>query len=508
MSVLFEKFRINSCIKENAHSAVYSAEHIFLDKPILLKTLQTEGLKDPQLLERFKAEGKILAQLDHPNIIKVLDFGIWKQTFYISFEYFKSDNLRQYINVKKRAFAPEIILRQICSALEYAHQMEIIHRDLKPENILLNDSGIVKIADFGLAMLGNDSLEKSTSAVLGTPAYMSPEQIRGEVLSTRSDLFSLGIIITEIYNRKNPFLGSNTGETINNILQTRNENLQNSINKLPAEIAPLASELLLWDVSKRQISAAEASVYFREEGETESKATTKNTLSKRKTPVIVAVSLFFIVLFIAFLLNDLLQTDDIQGKISDPILPNAPSRQSEPSTDEGIKQDPSIEQIVHETKPAREIIEQPVNLLPGRLMIECLPWASVRVDSQEYDTTPLSEPITLSAGYHELFLTHPNFPEYSRKVSIKPEKLLTIKINLNTLMGYLDCQVYPWGEVFVNKRSIGQTPLSNVYQISPGTHELVVRNPRFTDHRKIIEIMQGDTLVYKHHFKKEKPTFN
>jgi hypothetical protein len=137
----------------------------------------------------------------------------------------------------------------------------------------------------------------------------------------------------------------------------------------------------------------------------------------------------------------------------------------------------------------------------GELMIECLPWASVRVDSSEFDTTPLSKPIRLSAGFHNLYLSHPNYPIYSRRISINPEELLTIKVNLDTLMGYLDCQIYPWGEVFVNNRSIGQTPLSEVYPLRPGEYELVIRNPQFPDHQDRVHIFKADTLVYKYHFK-------
>jgi hypothetical protein len=126
------------------------------------------------------------------------------------------------------------------------------------------------------------------------------------------------------------------------------------------------------------------------------------------------------------------------------------------------------------------------------------------VDSLEFDTTPLSKPIRLSAGHHELYLSHPNYPVYSKSISILPEKLLTIKVNLDTLIGYLDCQIFPWGEIFVNNRLIGQTPLSKVHPLNPGEYELVIRNPQFPTHEDRVRISRGDTLVYRYHFKQNR----
>jgi len=194
--VLFDKFSIISCIKKDEFSAVYLADHIFLGKKIFLKTLDEEKLPDPAVLERFKREAKILARLEHPNVIKVLDFGTKKNFFYISFECFESSNLRQLLRQSSlNNDDKENLTAQICRALLYVHGKKITHRDLKPENIL-TDSGLnLKIADFGLAVIKGGSDLTEASSVVGTPAYMSPEQISGKRVQPQSDLFSLGIII-------------------------------------------------------------------------------------------------------------------------------------------------------------------------------------------------------------------------------------------------------------------------------------------------------------------------
>ena len=229
-TILFDKFEILECLKKDIGVAVYIANHIFLGKRILLKTLDRDHIPDPAMLSRFQREAKTLAQLDFPNIIKVLDFGTQDQFFYISFEYFKSRTLRQVIqsndldDVEK-----EQVLIQLLQGLNCAHTRHIIHRDIKPENILLDENNHLKIADFGLAHVRGEESLTQQSSIVGTPSYMSPEQIRGEELSIQSDLFSAGVVAHELFSGINPFLGADVGVTLNNILAKKiaaEENIQ------------------------------------------------------------------------------------------------------------------------------------------------------------------------------------------------------------------------------------------------------------------------------------------
>jgi len=219
MQILFEKFEIIEVLKKDEHSTVYLANHKYLGKKIILKTLDTQKISDPAVLNRFKREAKILAKLDHPNIIKVLDFGTHKNHFYLSFEYFVSRNLRELFNSTEISNSEKkSLFIQLIKALNIAHSQSIIHRDIKPENILVNDSLELKIADFGLAIQKDENLMTSKSSIVGTPAYMSPEQIKGEKLTPQSDMFSLGIVVFELFSGFNPFLGKDINETINCIL--------------------------------------------------------------------------------------------------------------------------------------------------------------------------------------------------------------------------------------------------------------------------------------------------
>ena len=174
---------------------------------------------DEESNKRFNREAKILAKLDHQNIIKVLDFGRYQKSQYIVFEYFDGVSLREIIN--NRSLTQEqynVLINQFFSGLDYLHRNNIIHRDLKPENILVDENLSLKISDFGLALAANDDFTTQTHSIMGTPCYMSPEQVGGKTLTVQSDLFTAGIILFELYTGKNLFHCELFDETINKIL--------------------------------------------------------------------------------------------------------------------------------------------------------------------------------------------------------------------------------------------------------------------------------------------------
>ena len=229
-NILFDRFEIIDTLKKDQHTSVYLANHVYLGKKIILKTLSALELPDQTFLDRFKREAKILARLDHPNLIKVLDFGTAGDNFYISFEYFEGKNLRKIIKENNLSNEQKIYLSvQLFKALSIAHQNGVVHRDIKPENILVNTKLELKIADFGLAFVRDDLFLTHKSSIVGTPGYMSPEQIRGQELTPQTDLFSSGIVIYELFTGKNPFIGKDINDTINNIL---NFNIEKEIKEI------------------------------------------------------------------------------------------------------------------------------------------------------------------------------------------------------------------------------------------------------------------------------------
>ena len=519
--LLFEKFEIETVIKKDEYSAVYLANHVFLGKRIFLKTLSTGGLSDPTLLQRFKREAKILARLDHPHIIKVLDFGTFGDRFYISFEYFESENLRHWLQKRSLKTAQkEFLLAQLAQALQFAHERGVVHRDLKPENILINADLQLKIADFGLALWNDESNITEATSIVGTPAYMSPEQIRGEKLSHKTDLFNLGIIVYEMFLGKNPFLGSDAGQTINNILNFDETELRHSYERLPENIVRILDGLLRKNPDERFTFAKEILSYLPFKEELPSAPFTDHRRSIFKAIVLIAVPLFLLLILVIVLKRpqktepkptslkaerESAKTIEEEAKAANP----APGIQTKKTQAPNPKKKPKQNKI---GKVGAENVAKPIaakkeaKAVPGkgRLWIECLPWANVTIDSQQTVTTPLKSPLVLQEGWHRLTFKHPAFPVFKTKIRIRPDAQTVFKVKLDTLFGFVDCQVFPWGKIYLDGRFIDDSPLKKPIPATAGSHILRVENPQFQTYEKRFVLKRGDTLRVKVNFLEQK----
>src|SRR5436190_2149299 len=167
-------------IGQGAFAEVYLAEHLYLERLAAIKVLHVQ--MDSKTQERFRREARTIARLDHPHIVRVLDFGIEDQAPYLVMEYTPGGTLRSRHPRGARLPVEQIVtyVKQIASALDYAHQHHVIHRDIKPENLLLNTQQEVVLSDFGMAVVQQTRESLSTQDPAGTPLYMAPEQIRGK----------------------------------------------------------------------------------------------------------------------------------------------------------------------------------------------------------------------------------------------------------------------------------------------------------------------------------------
>ena len=214
------RFRILAKLGEGGMGAVYRAEQISLKRAVAVKLLKPEMSQNAMLLRRFSAEAEAVAKLDHPNTVKVYDFGQDTDgALFIAMEYIEGASLRGAMTAHgplppARALAIAI---QVAASLADAHAQAIVHRDLKPDNVMLQDKGrqrdIVRVLDFGIAKLRDDqrsTQQAMTQAgdMLGTPQYMAPEQIRGEPIDGRTDVYALGCMLYEMVTGRLPFEGT------------------------------------------------------------------------------------------------------------------------------------------------------------------------------------------------------------------------------------------------------------------------------------------------------------
>ena len=206
----FDEYKIISQLGKGGMATIYMAFQPNMERNVALKVLPKQHAKDPEFLGRFKQEAKLIAGFQHPHILPVFDFGEADGYTYLVMAYIEGGTLTDILQGEPLDKEQTIqYITQLSGALDYAHKRKVIHRDLKPSNVLIGSSGNCLLADFGVAkILGGSNKFTATGEMVGTPSYMSPEQIQGIPLDTTSDIYSLGIILYEMVTSRPPFKGA------------------------------------------------------------------------------------------------------------------------------------------------------------------------------------------------------------------------------------------------------------------------------------------------------------
>jgi len=207
--LLGNRYELLEKIGTGGMADVYRAKCHLLNRHVAVKILKNELMADEEFVQKFKVEAQAAAGLNHPNIVNVFDVGADLGMYYIVMELIEGRTLKELIRERKQ-LSPDQALRflaQIASAVEFAHERHIVHRDLKPQNIMINHLGNIKVMDFGIARATTSETLQVSKKVLGSVAYLSPEQAKGTYSDERSDLYSLGIVFYEMVTGRTPFQG-------------------------------------------------------------------------------------------------------------------------------------------------------------------------------------------------------------------------------------------------------------------------------------------------------------
>ena len=244
--IIKERYEIIQLLGEGGMSYVYKAIDKQLQRTVAIKTLKPNYVEQEKFVERFKREAQTAANLNHPNIVQIFDWGIGDEPFFVM-EYIEGNTLTSIIANKRTISLNDILFigAQVSSGLQAAHSKGLVHRDIKPGNIMITPEGKVKVTDFGIVSLQNEESDiTKTGSILGTASYISPEQAQGKPVSKESDLYSLGTVLYELISGRPPFEGDTPIATATKHITDKPEKLSTYRGNIPKGIENAVLKLL------------------------------------------------------------------------------------------------------------------------------------------------------------------------------------------------------------------------------------------------------------------------
>ena len=244
--IIKERYEILEVLGEGGMAFVYKAMDTQLERFVAIKTLKPNYVNQETFVERFRREAKTAANLNHPNIVQIFDWGIEEEPFFVM-EYIEGNTLTSIVAKNRTISLSDVLFigAQVASGLQAAHQKGLVHRDIKPGNIMITPEGKVKVTDFGIVSLQNEESDiTKTGSILGTASYISPEQAQGRPVSIESDLYSLGTVLYELIAGKPPFSGESPISTATKHLTDKPEKLSSFRKDIPKGVENAVLKLL------------------------------------------------------------------------------------------------------------------------------------------------------------------------------------------------------------------------------------------------------------------------
>ncbi len=476
---------LEETISVNGPSSVYIARHKTLGRKTLLKVYQGQ---EQSVIDRFEREAKIAADLNSESIVQIYDFGKTDGKFFISIEYIDGQNFSEYLATAKPDF--DTILDfcfQIASATSVLHRKGYIHRDLKPDNILVSSDNKIKLTDFGITL--HDSLSRVTSdgALLGTPLYMSPEQINNLDLTAASDVFSLGIIFYQAASGVHPFEAPQFAQVFSRILSETPKSLRELKPEIPQWFSDMVSDMLKKDRNKRTGTAIEIVKQMKaKDHRFIDKETVPIEPPKRNFGSYAIFFLFLIILLSAFYIykNNFFIEPSPPAPV-DTVLDSTKTSVHD-SAEKQVSSIQPPQQKPVETPPVTQTNSNPVleknSDAPTEFLVKTFPWCNIYLNYELIDKTPMTKAVQVQPGKYLLSLQNPSYPSFSDSIEIKAHQHNIFSYDLENNFMRLKIQVNPWGRIYIDGKYVGTTPLVKPLYLTKEDHLLEVQNDFYKPH--------------------------
>jgi len=255
-------YEVISMLGHGGMATVYIGYQQTVDRQVAIKVLSPQLGLSSQFVERFQLEARTIARLQHPHILPLYDYGKHEDMLYLAMAYMDGGTVEDLMDGPMPIGRVREILKQVAGALDYAHRQGIIHRDIKPANILLDSEGNAVLADFGIAKLAEGNTNLTGTAVVGTPAYMAPEQAQGLDIDGRADIYSLGVLAFEMLTDRQPFEADTMMQVMLKVMQEQPPDIDTIVEGLAPGISPVIQQVLSKDPNDRYQTATEFAEAF------------------------------------------------------------------------------------------------------------------------------------------------------------------------------------------------------------------------------------------------------
>ncbi|HEX9975230.1 MAG TPA: serine/threonine-protein kinase [bacterium] len=530
------KYQIFTELQHGPITHVYKAIQPELQRTVLVKQLNPDRVADEELVERFKQEGSILAKINSANVITIFDFGYENGVPFLVTEFIEGNTLAELLQ-KVGHFPWDIglyVLQQIAAGLQAIHQHNIIHQDIKPANIFISDQGEVKLGDLGFSV----SLEDQAKLVQGTPAYLAPEVILKSEMDFRGDLYALGLVGYELLTGENPFAAKDMQTILNRIVTLNPLKVQTVRPDVPAEFSNIIATLMARNPDDRLQSARQLLQKLENFRTSRGIKVDSNALgsfleapdSYQMTPVIVeekvivvpdqkqprqkrvwltaglVVTAIILIFFIKQLsdgftffkkqnnssvVNQEQNATSGNDQIDTTII--MAQRNSDKPTGTGSKPFAKPTDTDHAISDTLKI-PTITDMMQDTLIISSDPKAVVFVNNDSLGVTPVQFYFSATNKQFDVEFRTPGFPVIKKAIAATGQAVQKFHINLWQEVAFLDLQIIPWGEIWIDGDSIDVSPLNRLIVLPHGNHRLMVRNPTLKSVTLPFSVAIGETL--------------